>query len=183
MKLYYDSKINCDLVSTNPQQKIISLQGPLGKVHIFLGPRYKNHGLNYIELNTRYITQQNIRLLKHLNNGLIVGFRKRIYQSGIWTLMKKIHKNVLSFKLGFSHQSLFKIPNHLLFRSKRVGQFRTINLYSISYQLVADTAAHLIRLRNAKATDVYRLNGFRYALPRIFGPRATNIRIKVGKKK
>jgi ribosomal protein L6P/L9E len=183
MIIRYDKKIELTVTA----DKFRFLKGPLGKVKIFLGPRYKRHTIGTegdgpnLTLNTNYISKQFIKQLQHLNTGLIVGFRKSLHQRGVWTIMKKVRRNLLSFKLGFSHLSLFKVPNHLIFRSRRPSrQFRTINLYSISYQLVADTAAHLLRLRKA---DVYRLNGFRYALPRLFGPRATNIKLKVGKKK
>jgi ribosomal protein L6P/L9E len=192
MKIEYNTRISCELLNLNA--KTVKISGPLGAVKVYLGPRFvglsKNEDAtskryNCLVLNEKYISKQNIRLLKRLNFGLTVGYRKRIYQSGVWTIMKKLNpkkiKNKLYlFKLGFSHPTIVKIPNHLIFRSRREGQFRTINLYSISYQLVRDSAAQLIQLRKA---DVYRLNGFRYALPRRFGPRATNIRLKVGKKK
>jgi len=165
------------IINFDQSIKIISqttqfiINGPNGEVKVYLGPRYISHGENYLEINEKLITKQNIRLLKHLNNGLITGYRKRLYQSGVWTIMKKIN-NIMAFKLGFSHITNFKIPDNVLIRSRSRAQFRTIDIYSLSYQLVADTAAQLLKLRKA---DVYRLNGFRYAQSRI--------QLKVGKKK
>jgi len=190
MKIYYDLQIECLKNNNN-----IILKGPLGKVEIYLGPRYINHGyiiensikkMNYIELNSNYITKQNIKLLKNLNNGLIIGYRKCIYQRGPVSLPIVKTNEGIKFKLGFTHLSTFNIRNHLIFRSRvtsplnrsgnRVqgGSLRIINLYSISYQLVTDRAAQLLRLRKA---DIYRLTGFRYRI------KNRKIRLKIGKKK
>jgi ribosomal protein L6P/L9E len=190
MKIYYDLQINC-LIPKNEHDHII-LEGPLGKIKIYLGPRYINIGfcniksMFYIELNPNYITKQNIKLLQNLNNGLIIGYRKRLIQRGHVSLPITKKNKRIKFKLGFTHLSTFNIRNHLIFRSRvtsplnrsgnRVqgGSLRIINLYSISYQLVTDRAAQLLRLRKA---DVYRLTGFRYRI------KNRKIRLKIGKKK
>ena len=188
--------------------------GPLGKIKIQLNNAYITHTKHSLTINIQYLTSQEISWIKHLNIGLIAGFRKKLFQSGIWTIMKKSHhwsiqnfiqsnfikehkikkKQItkLKFKLGLSYLTPFTIPKYLLFHSKRSGQFRTINLFSILYQLVTDTAAKFIKLKRA---DPYRLNGFRYALSPIYiltgiapqhnlasGSKATNIKIKTAKK-
>ena len=141
----------------NKELKEIIFEGPLGKIKVFVGNHIKT--INNNEITFENLIPQTIAILKHLNRGLIVGYSKRIFHSGVWTIMKKPSLNTRLFQLGYSHPTIFNIPNSVLFHSKRDGQFRTINLFSISYQDLTDTAAKLVRLKPA---DPYKLSGFRY---------------------
>jgi len=132
-------------------------EGPLGKIKVFVGNQLKQ--INDKKITFENLLPQTIAMLKHINRGLTVGFSKRIFHSGVWTIMKKPSSNIRLFQLGYSHPTIFNIPNDILFHSKRDGQFRTINLFSISYQQLTDTAAKLVRLKPA---DPYKLSGFRY---------------------
>jgi ribosomal protein L6P/L9E len=187
-------KQNIETIIFNKLIKInndLSIEGPLGKVSLNLKNSYISHTENTLKLCKNKISTENLALIKHLNIGLVVGFRKKIYQSGIWTVMSRMN-SLLKFKLGLSHPTYFKIPQHILFHSKKDGQFRTINLFSISYKLIADLGMKLIKLKPA---DVYRLNGFRYSLLPIYcitqlatqttlarDWRATKIKTKIGKR-
>ena len=71
--------------------------GPLGSVKCSLKNSYIHHTDHLLVLNSKFISPQSIQSIQHLNLGLTIGFRKKIFQSGIWTIMKKNH-NLLKFK-------------------------------------------------------------------------------------
>jgi len=212
-----ESLIFSDCTASFDNKNII-LKGRLGSVKIEFNRaliEYKNKIItdptnnkllrNQVELriNKNLISPQNLALLHRLIKGINVGYRRKLYQSGVWTILDSSStKSAIQFKLGYSHLSEFKLPivgagssqgfNFIktselikkspivLYRSRREGQFRIINLYSLCYSSVTETAK---KLRLLKPADPYRLNGFRYALFPKYGHRASNIKMKVGKKK
>lgn len=137
------------------------IKGHLGTVKIFLNPiAYISHTYNSLTINSNQFSPQSLALLQRIQKGISVGFSQRIFHSGVWTIMQR-NRQQIQFHLGFVNPINFNLPKHVLFKSRREGQFRTINLLSISYPLLKDTAANLVKLQPA---DPYRLNGFRYAL-------------------
>lgn len=174
-ELNVDEKIEVLVSENNPLGRTLKLIGPLGIVEIIVG-----HWLISVVdgvLNFRYDTPPTIiGRIKQLEVGLIRGYRTKLYQSGVWTIMKKMRLKTgergMKYQLGYSHGIYYKMEQGVLYKSRRDGQLRKYNIFSVSLDSLGHVRRTLVQLKPA---DPYRLNGFRYATDKMI--------LKIGKKK
>jgi hypothetical protein len=80
MKIIFKKNIICNY---DERLQTIILTGPLGSVSIYIEKLYGGHTKNSITLIPSKSTNYLVSRLKQFEDGLTIGFTKRIYQAGV----------------------------------------------------------------------------------------------------